>query len=253
MSIFTQILIKNIVKKIAVAVLCFISLSITSQEVTLRLNYDKGDVYLVKMKMDQTLGEAGGMAMDIEMNSSVIESSKDQYTLESKVESIKMDLIQGELILGYDSKAKDEDLDTMGLEMKKQMQPMMDAVITQVSNRYGKVLSTKVEPQVPGMDNFGQQAEYPEDAVKLGSTWSVESNDATTGNITITYKVDEISDTTVYVTLSGKLSAMQDSNVSGNMEIDIETGNPNVLNMEITAKADGSNISVKTTLITTKL
>ena len=240
-------------KKIPVALFYLISISLTAQEVTLRLNYDKGDVYLVKMKMDQTLGAMGGMAMDIEMKSNVTETTGDEITIESRLENVKMDIMQGGEIMSYDSKSKEEDIDVMGKEMKKQFEPMMDAVITQVSNRYGKVLSTKVEPQLPGMDNFGQQAEYPKEAIKVGSTWSVETNDASTGKITLTYEVNEISDSTVYATISGDLDNFQDSKVTGNIEIDIETGNPNVLNMEISATTSGSEISIKTSLITTKI
>ncbi len=103
------------------------------------------------------------------------------------------------------------------------------------------------------MDNFGQQAEYPKEAIKVGSTWSVETNDASTGKITLTYEVNEISDSTVYATISGDLDNFQDSKVTGTIEIDIETGNPNVLNMEITATTSGSEISIKTSLITSKI
>lgn len=240
-------------KKVLLLLLMMTSFAITAQEVQLKLNYKKGDSYLMKMEMKQSLGLMGGMNMKAEMRSDVVEVTSDEITTKTQIKNVKVNVLQGAQTITYDSEAKDADLDPIGLQMKQQFQPMMDAVITQVTNRYGKVLEAKVEPQVPGMDNFGQQAEYPKEPIKVGSTWSSEASDDASGTIKMNYTVDKITDSTVYASITGTASALPGSTINGNLEVDIATGNPNKVVVIINADAGGSKISVETSMTSTKI
>lgn len=240
-------------KKIVYVLVMLVSLSLTAQEVSLKINYKKGDQYLMKMTMNQTLGLMGGMKMEAEMKAKVTESTSEKITTETKITQVKVDVMQGSQTFSYDSTANEEDLDAMGKAMRTQFAPMMAAVITQVTNRYGKILEAKVEPKVPGMDNFGQQSEYPKEPVKVGSTWTSVVDDDASGKITMNYKVDKITDTTVYASITGVASAIPGSTITGSLEVDIATGNPNKVEVTINAVAEGSTISVSTSMTSTKI
>jgi hypothetical protein len=225
----------------------------SAQEVTLKVNYKKGDSYLLKMEMKQSLELMGGMNMKSDMVADITEVTEEKITSETRIKRVIVDVLQGAQSFKYDSETKDEDLDMVGVEMKKQFEPMMNAVITQVSDRYGQILEAKVEPKVPGMDNFGQQSEYPKEPVKVGSTWTSEVADDTSGTITMNYKVDKITDTTLFASITGTASSLPGSTISGSLEVDIASGNPNIVVVKINADVEGSKMSIETAITSTKI
>lgn len=241
-------------KRILIVFITFLSLSLSAQEVLLRVNYKKGDKYLLKMELNQSLGITGGMKMKAEMVSNITSVMTGAIIRETRINQIAVDIIQGKKTLSYDSNTKEENLNEQGKELKKQFQPMMEAVISQVVNRYGQIVHSKVEPKVPGMDNFNEPTEYPEEPVKVGSTWSSEVSDDDSGTINMKYKVDKITDTTLFASITGSVSDVPGSTVEGSLEVDILSGNPNKVEVTISAKLEnGGRMSVKTSMISKKI
>ncbi len=239
-------------KKMLLVLFVFSSLAAVSQEVTLKLNYKKGDKYLLKVAMDQSLGMMGGMNMEADMHMSIVNVTSDNITTEARIKRMAVDVLQGATRMSFDSDNVDENSSEQQI-MKQQFDPMLKAVITQVTDRYGKLISAKVEPQVPGMDNFGQQSEYPKTPVKVGSTWETETKDPTSGNIKMGYKVTKITGKTLYADITGSASALPGSKITGTLEVDIATGNPNKVDVLIATEVQGSKITIKTTVTSTKI
>lgn len=240
-------------KKIVILFVAFYSLTAVSQEVLLKFNYQKGDVYLVKLEMNQNLGLMGGIDMSAEMKMNIKDVKVLEITAESKIQKMQVDVLQSNSTIRYGTEMKEEDLDAKQKELKTQFDPMMKAVVTQTFNRQGKTISTKVVPQTPGMESFGQRAEYPKTSVKVGSTWNVEVSDNTTGVIKMIYTVSEINGGKVLAAITGTASGLPGSKITGNTIIDIATGNPDVTNVLISVDVQGSKITVGTKVVSTKI
>ncbi|MEQ6124763.1 hypothetical protein AAON49_11210 [Pseudotenacibaculum sp. MALMAid0570] len=238
-------------KKIVLLLLAFSSFVAFSQEVTLKLNYKKGDSYSIKVEMNQNLGLMGGMKMTANMNMKIVDVSAENITSEAKIKRMVVDVLQGGSTVSFDSDNVDEN-DSDQKMMKQQFDPMMAAVITQVMDRRGKLVSFKTEPTVPGMDNFGQQSEYPKKALKVGSTWDTEVTDNNAGTVKMSYKVSKITKTTLFADITGSASALPGSKITGMLEVDIASGNPNKMNVLIATDVQGSKITVETKVTTTK-
>ena len=204
------------------------SLSAVAQEsVLLRLNYEKGDEYLIKMNMVQDMSAMGmlmNMKMDMSMN--VVDFQKEVFSTEMKITKISMNMMQSGMEMSFDSDAKDEDLDMMGKQLKAQFSPMMEAVIYAKTNNLGKVLTTETKPNFPGMDQMTNQSgsiEYPKEALKVGDSWTVD-NEASGNKITMVYELKSIEAEVVTVDLTGAISGAGEGKISGELTIDKETG-----------------------------
>ena len=240
-------------KRILCVLFVLVSISVTAQKsVSLKLNYKKGDSYKVKMSMKQTLGIMGGMDIEMGMKMNVDNVTDDEIITKSTIESVKANVSQGGVSMAFDSSMKDDELDANGKILQQQFAPMMKAIITQVVNKQGKVISTKTDPPVQGA-SVGQQAEYPETPITIGSTWSTEVTDNTAGKINMTYKVEKITDNTVFASITGTAAAMPGSKINGNLEIDIATGNPNKTVSNVVAESQGTTITVSVKMTSTKI
>jgi len=240
-------------KKIVMLLLAFYSLTAVSQEVLLKFNYQKGDVYLLKLEMNQNLGIMGGIDMSAEMKMDIKDVKASEITAESKIQKMQVDVLQSTKTISYGTEMKEEGLDDSQKKLKAQFDPMMKALVTQIFNRQGKTLSTKVVPQILGMESFGQRAEYPIAPVKVGSTWNVEVSDNTAGVIKMIYTVSEINKGKVLATITGTASSLIGSEIKGNIIIDVASGNPDITNVLISTEVQGSKITVGTKIISTKI
>ena len=160
-------------RKFILLALLTISFTASTQEsVLLRLNYNQGDNYITSIELEQNMGEQGGMSMMMKMNSKVNSVDDELIMLESKIKSIAMNMNQGGMVMDYDSNKSSEELDQMGQMMKSQFDPILKATIYNSVDRYGNVLELKVEPTLPGMEQFtGSQnaINFPDVAVSVGS------------------------------------------------------------------------------------
>ena len=240
-------------KKIVILFVTFYSLNVVSQEVLLRFNYNKGDVYLLKFEMNRNLGLMGKIDMNAEVKMNIMEVNELKITVASIIQKMKVDVLQSANTISYRTDMKEENLDDSQKQLKTQFDPLMKAMITQVFNRQGIMLSTVVTPQVQGMETFGKKVEYPATPVKIGTTWNSEVSDNSTGVIKMTYTVSEISNGKVLADITGTATGLSGSTIKGNIIIDVATGNPDVTNVLISTEVQGTKITVGSKITSTKV
>ena len=216
-------------KLLAVLLLGLTIVSVGQEKVLLRLNYEKGDVYEMNMKMTQNMG-VGVMSMNTTMTMSqeIKDVSDKEYESTMKITKMVMDMSQGGMQMSYDSSKKGEELDQAGKMMKAQMEPMLKATITAKGDKLGKILETKVVPNIPGASDLTKQSSnvtYPEKAVAVGDTWSM-IKDSKGMKFNFVYKVTSISSKSVLLNVSGKVEGIATGDITGSMRIDRKSGVP---------------------------
>lgn len=243
-------------KRIIIALLVLTSLSAVSQEsVLLRVNYKKGDKYVVKVEQKSNSGLQGGMNMNMTMSMSIEESDGKTFKTQSKIVGIVMDMMQGGQTMSFDSSKKAEDLDQMGQMMKSQFDPIMKVSIINTISDLGENIETKVEPATPGTEGLAEQSSsisYPKEKVSVGYAWSSEEENQGV-KMKTTYKVVKIENGTVYLDISGVLSGIGQGTLKGKTEIDIKTGIQKVGEVEMTMSASGATTKSTTKTSTTKV
>lgn len=237
---------KNLImKKIILALLLGVTMvSVGQEKVLLRLNYEKGDAYEMNMKMTQDMGATMSMSSNMTMLQNVKSVSGDEYEIDSKITKIVMNMSQGGMQMSYDSSKKEEELDETGKMMKTQMGPMLQAVITTKSNSLGKVIETKVVPNVPGASDLTQQSNsvvYPEKAVILGDTWSM-TKDSKGMKFNFIYKVKAITLKNVSLDISGTVEGLATGNITGFMNVDKKSGLPLTSKINMAMKIQGQDL-----------
>jgi hypothetical protein len=242
-------------KKLLVLFLVISStISLAQETILLRLNYTKGDVYKAKMTMSQEMGTVMSMGMNIDMDISVVDVKEDTNITEMKFTKMTMDMLQGGTAMSYDSSKSDDELDPMGLMLKGQMSPMLEAVLTAKGNNLGEVIEVSAEPSVPGMNDFANQSTvvYPTEAVKVGSTWTYQKKDK--GMVLdFVYEVKAILKDKVEVGVTGTSSGMATGDITGTMEIDKKSGVPLSSNIDMALSVQGQEMNSKVTMTMSKL
>ena len=212
-------------KKVLIALLVITTLSATAQEsVLLRLNYTKGDSYLVSVDSKQSTGMQGGMNMKMTMGMIVTEVAAENIKTESQITAVVMDMMQGGMTMSYDSNS-DEELDQMGQMLKSQFAPMMEAITYATIDHQGNLIDTKQDPVVPGMEQMTNRAmntiNYPKEKVSVGSSWTSE-NENQGMKMTMNYTVSSIAGGVVTLDVSGDMSgAVGTGTIKGKTTIDI--------------------------------
>lgn len=245
-------------KRILIALLVITSIAVSAQEsVLLRLNYTKGDSYLMTVESKQGMGAQGGVNMKMNMGVIVSEVSGDNVKTESKILSVALDMMQGGMAMSYDSNKKDEELDQMGQMLKSQFDPMMNSIIYNSYDKLGNITETKVEPSVPGMNQLTEGSGsviYPNEKISVGSSWS--SNKDNQGmKTTTTYTVSQIKDGIVYLDITGNVSGAEgiDGAVKGSSEIEVSTGLAKKTSIEVAILNQGMDIIATTNTTMTKI
>lgn len=243
-------------KRILIALLVITSIAVSAQEsVLLRLNYTKGDSYLMTVESKQGMGAQGGVNMKMNMGVIVSEVSGDNVKTESKILSVALDMMQGGMAMSYDSNKKDEELDQMGQMLKSQFDPMMNSIIYNSYDKLGNITETKVEPSVPGMNQLTEGSGsviYPNEKISVGSSWS--SNKDNQGmKTTTTYTVSQIKDGIVYLDITGNVSgAAASGSVKGSSEIEVSTGLAKKTSIEVAISNQGMDITINSNITMTK-
>jgi len=236
-------------RKFILLALLTISFTASTQEsVLLRLNYNQGDNYITSIELEQNMGEQGGMSMMMKMNSKVNSVDDELIMLESKIKSIAMNMNQGGMVMDYDSNKSSEELDQMGQMMKSQFDPILKATIYNSVDRYGNVLELKVEPTLPGMEQFtGSQnaINFPDEAVSVGSSWVSEADNQGMKIVT-KYTVTSISDGMIYLDVSGDVSGIGVGTIIGKSTVEISSGIQTNATIEMTISAQGIEMNMVT-------
>ena len=235
-------------KFILLALLTISFTAATQESVLLRLNYNQGDNYITSIELEQNMGEQGGMSMMMKMNSKVNSVDDELIMLESKIKSIAMNMNQGGMVMDYDSNKSSEELDQMGQMMKSQFDPILRATIYNSVDRYGNVLELKVEPTLPGMEQFtGSQnaINFPDEAVSVGSSWVSEADNQGMKIVT-KYTVTSISDGMIYLDVSGDVSGIGVGTIIGKSTVEISSGIQTNATIEMTISAQGIEMNMVT-------
>ena len=237
-------------KKGILLTLLMMAFAATAQEsVLLRLNYNKGDNYVTSIELKQSMGAQGGMNMTMFMNSNISSVNDQSIMLESKVESVVINMNQGGMVMDYDSNKSSEELDQMGQMMKSQFDPILKATIYNSVDRYGNVLEVKVEPSLPGMEQFtgGQNAiNFPEEEVSIGSSWESESENQGMKIVT-KYTVTNIADGMISLNIAGDVSGIGTGTLIGKSTVEISSGVQTNATIEMNLSAQGIEMNLITT------
>ena len=237
-------------KKGILLTLLMMAFAATAQEsVLLRLNYNKGDNYVTSIELKQSMGAQGGMSMTMFMNSNVSSVNDQSIMLESKVESVVINMNQGGMVMDYDSNKSSEELDQMGQMMKSQFDPILKATIYNSVDRYGNVLEVKVEPTLPGMEQFtGSQnaINFPEEEVSIGSSWESESENQGMKIVT-KYTVANINDGMISLDIAGDVSGIGTGTLNGKSTVEISSGVQTNATIEMNLSAQGIEMNLITT------
>lgn len=243
-------------KRMIMLLMFITSLTVVSQEeVLLRLNYTEGDQYSIKTEQKQNSGLQGGMSMNMTMDMIVSEVSTDTIKTESKIASIAMNMMRGEMSMSYDSSMEEEDLDQMGLMLKSQFDPMMDAIILNTSDKFGNIIQTTIEPAIPALDRITSYSStiYPEEKVSVGSSWTSE-NDNQGMKMSTTYTVTEIKDGMLYLDITGTISGQGSGSLKGTSEIELSSGLSKKRSIKMTIDGqDGINANINSNVTITKV
>jgi hypothetical protein len=253
----SRILINKKMKKVLIALLVITTLSATAQEsVLLRLNYTKGDSFLVTTESNQSMGAQGGMNMKMTMGMIVADVEEEIIKTESQITSIVMNMMQGGMTMNYDSNKSDEELDQMGQMLKSQFAPMMEAVIYNTSDLQGNMIDTKLDPAIPGMEQITNRSmntiNYPKEKVSVGSSWTSE-NENQGMKMTTKYTVSSIADGLVTLDVSGDMSGAGTGTIKGKSTVEISSGISNNSEIEITIATQGMNITATTKITVSKM
>jgi hypothetical protein len=242
-------------KKISILFFVFCSTILFAQEeVLLRLNYKKGDTYIMSMKMSQDMGSLANSKMTMEIKQEITETTKDDYSCSMKIENVKMDVIQGENIQSYDSSKKIEEDDVFGNQMKQALGGMLSANIVMKGNYLGEALDIKVEPNVPGMEEMMSSNEsvvYPKEPIKVGSTWTMVK-DKNGIKMNFNYLVKEINKEVILLTINGDASGVASGTISGTMKVDRNDGVPLNSKIEIILETAGQKVGTLVEMIAEK-
>lgn len=244
-------------KKVLIALLVITTLSATAQEsVLLRLNYTKGDSFLVTTESNQSMGAQGGMNMKMTMGMIVADVEEEIIKTESQITSIVMNMMQGGMTMNYDSNKSDEELDQMGQMLKSQFAPMMEAVIYNTLDLQGNMIDTKLDPAIPGMEQITNRSmntiNYPKEKVSVGSSWTSE-NENQGMKMTTKYTVSSIADGLVTLDVSGDMSGAGTGTIKGKSTVEISSGISNNSEIEITIATQGMNITATTKITVSKM
>jgi len=239
-------------KKLLILFVMAFAINVTAQESTLlRLNYKKGDSYIMNMKMSQDMGTMMSMDMAINISQKITSVTGDKFVSEMKITKMTMDMGQGGNNMSFDSTKSDDELDATGKQMKAQMGPMLDAIITSKGNNLGKVLETTVVPNTPGTSDLAKQSnsvEYPVEAVKVGRSWNM-TKDEKGMKMDFVYIVKSITGTTVLLDISGEVSGAASGKITGSMVINKKSGVPTSSKIDMDMSVQG--MALKTNMVMT--
>lgn len=252
-SIFNaEIFIKTNMKKILILLAMAFAINVAAQEsVLLRLNYAKGENYAVEMKMSQDMGTMMSMDMKIQMTQEIKSVTESEYVADMKITKMVMDMNQSGIDVNYDSSMSDDELSESGKIMKAQVGPMLQVVITSKGNNLGEILSTAVEPNIPGASDFADQSSsvvYPKEAVSVGSSWTMSKEDNGM-KMDFVYTVKSITNKVVTVDVSGTVTGAAEGTIKGHMGIDSKSGVPMISSIDMDMTVQGQ--AMKSTVIIT--
>ena len=222
------------------------TIGVAQESAVLRLNYEKGDTYLMKMNMNQNMGDGMMlMSMTMHMPIEVKNVTEDVFDTEIRFSKVVMNMEQGGMKMAYDSETKLEDMDEMAKQMHTKFGPMLEMVIGTKTNNLGEVLETKLIKGTGDASQFANQTQsvtYPKESITVGYSWSDKREE---NGMTMTYKytVKSIDANKVILDLSGNIAGAAEGTLSGNLSVDRELGIPNESNITTDMSVAGQKVT----------
>jgi len=131
---------------------------------------------------------------------------------------------------------------------------MLEALMYAKGNNLGEVLEIKIEPNVMGMEDIAKQSSsvvYPTEAVKVGDSWNMIKEEKGM-KMNFVYTVKSINENNVILDLSGEVSGMATGKITGDLEIDKESGVPLDSNINMLMTVNGQEMTSKVKMKMTK-
>ena len=240
-------------KRLLLAFIALISIATAAQDaVLLRVNYQQGDTYVIKINTNAIMGMENLTDTNITMETNVEAVEDGLFKTKSKLTSVVMAMEQGGMSMSFDSSKNADELDEMGQMMKTQFDPMMNATIYATVDELGTNVDTRIEPSIAGMEQLTKSTgalKYPVEKISVGSTWTAEQ-ELQGMTMKIAYTVRSIADGMAMLDITGDMSGIGTGSIKGTTTIDISTGIPTLSELQVTVTAQGIDVSttVKTTM-----
>lgn len=242
-------------KKILLALLlCVGTLAFSQEKVLLRLNYEKGDTYEVKMTMNQNMGEMMTMDMTMSMNLNVTNVEDDNIVTEATYSHAKMDMESMGQKMGYDSNTKESEMDPFAQGMHVEMKKLLETVIEIENDKLGNITSTELKAGTSDISAFKDNMSgmvYPEDAVEVGTKWTV-TKEQQGMTFEYTYEIVSITSDTVELEIKGNITGAADGTFDGKSSIDKDTGNVDISEMNMSFSVEGQDVKSKIVITSVK-
>ena len=247
----------KMMKKGTALLLFFVTACLTAQSVKLEYKVQKGDKFLVSLKMNQNMAPIMTMDIGVEMITETTNVANGKIENKSQIKRMKMDIsAQGESV-NYDSNKKESELSEEEKKMHQEIAPALDIIIYQTLDVSGKILSQKIVPELKQANQLLNQnqfsaMEYPKEALKVGSSWNFKQ-DMGGMKMNAKYTVTKISSTTLFADVSGTIDGVTEAVVGGKLEIDLATGMPSNVKMDIVMGSSAMGMKMGIEMTTTKL
>lgn len=242
-------------KVILILLLSLSAIGFSQEKALLRLNYEKGDVFVSKLNTTMVMGDKMNTNLNIDFIMEVLNVKGNVYDIKATFPHVTMDMSAEGKTMKYDSNVKEENMDELSKGMHQKMKPMIDAVVNMKIDKRGNILSSEV---VEGGEDYihedkGSTIAYPEKAVVLGTTWTETKESAGGGvPVTYTYKVTSITKDKVGIDIMGLMEGFDDTMIKGTGSINRVTGNLNPMDIEILMDMFGQKMITKANCSTTK-
>ncbi|VTQ08556.1 DUF6263 family protein [Sphingobacterium daejeonense] len=151
------------------------ALSIKAQEVDFKMKLPLNEAYKSSVTMKMDIEGQQSMIMDMAIKSTVTPTKLEgtNYTFESIMDAVKVDMDAGMMTMSYDSETPSDD--PTSAMLGAQFEKMLGKKMIMVTSDRGKLISSEgIEGMDNALDNMGMTASYPEKAVKPGDTWPSE-------------------------------------------------------------------------------
>lgn len=245
-------------KKIAFIPFFLLSMTIVAQSAKLVYNLKKGDQYRVELDLKQNMAPILNMDINADMTLESLGMKGNDIDTQYKISGLMLNIAAQGQNMRYDSSKNTSELTDEERQVKAEIDPVLKMIVYQTINQKGKVLSTKIEPQVQGAGAMINQnqflfIEFPNKSVKVGSTWDFGQN--MNGMAMQTkYVVTKITSDKVYADIKGSLEGTPDAKIGGKAVIDRASGLMSSMNFDVSVGSSGlgslsMNINLKITKI----
>lgn len=225
------------------------------ESVLLRLNYKKGDSYLLKMNMKQDMGV---MKMDVKMHlkTDVIAVENTSFITKNKFVKMAMDMEAQGQKMHYDSDIEEDKMDAFAKGVHKEMSSLKKTIILITYDALGNVIKSKVETGASNVNAFKENMTsfvLPKQKVSVGSTWINEKTSAKGLKTKYIYKVTAIEKDKILLNVSGTISELATGTIKGTAVVNRKIGTLSNMDLKLDMKMMGTTVKSEVNTVVEKL